>query len=215
MILYGLPVSSYTAKLRLALSWRGIPFEEREPPGGYRSDAWRRIVPMGTLPALDDAGFVLAESEAILEYLEERIPARPLLPQDLRQRAQVRLLARLHDLHVEPKVRALFALVRRPEDRSQLPELKAALDDKLTRLAEVVQPAPYMAGPAPTLADCGFAVTLPLAERLLQALQSPLHLPESLRPWQQALAADTVAQRALSPWRDATETWLRAAGLDA
>jgi glutathione S-transferase len=170
---------------------------------------------MGTIPALDDAGFVLAESETILEYLEERISERPLLPHDLRQRAQVRLLARLHDLHVEPKVRAMFALVRHPENRTELPELKAALEDKLTRLAEVAQPAPYMAGPTPTLADCGFAVTLPLAMRLLQAMQSPLHLPESLLPWQEALAADTVAQRALTPWRDATETWLRAAGLDA
>jgi glutathione S-transferase len=215
MILYGLPVSSYTAKVRLALCWRGIDFEEREPPEGYRSDAWQRIVPMGTIPALDDKGFVLAESEVILEYLEEQIAAKPLLPQDPQQRARVRQLARLHDLHVEPKVRALFPLVRQPEARAQLPQLKAALDDKLARLAQVAQPAPYMAGQTPTLADCGFAVTLPLAGRLLEALKSPLQLPTPLRPWQDALAADAVAQRALAPWRDATEIWLRAADLDA
>jgi glutathione S-transferase len=215
MILYGLPISSYTAKVRLALCWRGIHFEEREPPEGYRSDTWQRIVPMGTIPALDDQGFVLAESEAILEYLEERIAAMPLLPQDPQQRARVRQLARLHDLHVEPKVRTLFPLVRQPEARAQLTQLKAALDDKLARLAQVAQPAPYMAGQTPTLADCGFAVTLPLAGRLLEALKSPLQLPTPLRPWQDALAADAVAQRALAPWRDATEIWLRAADLDA
>ena len=125
---------------------------------------------------------MLAESEAILEYLEERHAERPLLPQNLEQRAQVRLLARLHDLHVEPKVRALFALIRQPQERSQLPQLKAALDDKLARLAQVARPGPYLAGPRPTLGDCGFAVTLPLAERLLGALGSPLRLPEALEP---------------------------------
>jgi hypothetical protein len=72
-----------------------------------------------------------------------------------------------------------------------------------------------MAGQTPTLADCGFAVALPLARRLLEALKSPLQLPTPLRPWQDALAADAVAQRALAPWRDATEIWLRAADLDA
>jgi glutathione S-transferase len=156
----------------------------------------------------------MAESEAILEYLEERYPERSLLPQDPQQRAQVRMLARLHDLHVEPKVRALFALIRQPQERGQLPELKAALDDKLARLAQVARPGPYLAGPRATLADCGFAVTLPLAERLLGALGSPLQWPPSLEPWQSALAADTQAQQALTPWRAATDTWLRAAGLN-
>ena len=214
MILYGLPVSTYTAKVRLALCWRGIAFEEREPPSGYRSETWRQIVPMGTIPAIDDQGFVLAESEAILEYLEERYTEQALLPQDLQQRAQVRLLARLHDLHVEPRVRALFALIREPQQRNQLPQLKAALEDKLDRLTQVARPGPYLAGPQATLADCGFAVSLPLAERLLGALGSPLSWPESLEPWRQALDADRQAQQALSPWRAATDAWLRAAGLN-
>ena len=111
-------------------------------------------------------------------------------------------------------MRAFFALIRQPQERGQLPQLKAQLDDKLVRLAQVARPGPYMAGPKPTLADCGFAVTLPLAERLLGALGSPLRLPEALEPWQQALHADPVAQQALGSWRASTETWLRAAGLN-
>ena len=38
--------------------------------------------PRGRVPVLDD-GFVLPESEVIMEYLEERYPEPPLLPADL------------------------------------------------------------------------------------------------------------------------------------
>lgn len=212
IILYGLPVSSYTTKVRLALRWRGIDHEEREPPGGYKSAAWAERVPMATLPALEHQGFFLAESEAILEYLEEAIAERPLLPLGAQQRAQARMLARLHDLHVEPRVRALFPLIRDPAQRARLPELQAALQDKLERLARAAAPVgPYMAGSAPSLADCGFAVTLPLAERLLQELGQTLVWPARLQDWAQALAQDPLAQAALAPWRTATDHWLAAA----
>jgi glutathione S-transferase len=211
IILYGLPVSSYTAKLRVALHWRGLDFEEREPPGGYRSAGWSERVPMATIPALEHDGFFLAESEAILEYLEEAFAPRPLLPAGAQQRARVRMLARLHDLHVEPRVRALFPLIRDAGQRTRLPELQAALHDKLQRLAQAAQAGPYLAGSHPSLADCGFAVTLPLAQRLLQELGQSLVLPARLEAWSQAMAQDSAAQAALAPWRAATEEWLASA----
>lgn len=108
IILYGAALSSYTAKVRVALHWRGIPYTEQEPPGGYRSDAWSQRVPMGTIPAIEHDGFFLAESEAIIEYLEEAFTGQPLLTGSAQDRARMRALARLHDLHVEPRVRALF-----------------------------------------------------------------------------------------------------------
>lgn len=208
IILYGLPVSTYTAKVRVALRWRGLDFEEREPQGGYRSPSWAQRVPMGTIPAIEHDGFFLAESEAILEYLEEVFPGRSLLPESPQARARARSLARLHDLHVEPRVRALFPLIKDSAQRTRLPELRVALEDRLQRLARAVEPAPFMAGDQPSLADCGFAVTLPLAQRLLQAMGQPLALPARLGPWEQAMAADQAVQAALAPWRAATEDWL-------
>lgn len=166
---------------------------------------------MGTLPALEHDGFLLAESEAILEYLEDAFEDRPLLPESARARARVRSLARLHDLHVEPRVRALFPLIRQVQQRERLPELLAALDDKMQRLIEAVQPQPYLAGGQPSLADCGFAVTLPLAQRLLAELGQAWHLPAQLTLWAEALAHDKSVQAALLPWRQATEAWLDAA----
>ena len=210
IILYGSPLSTYTAKVRLALNWRGLAFEEREPEGGYKSAAWSARVAMGTIPALDHDGFLLAESEVILEYLEETFPDRPLLPAQPQARAVVRCLARLHDLHVEPQVRALFSLIKDPTQSSRLLSLKVSLEDRLQRLATVAVASPCMAGSQPSLADCGFAVTLPLARRLFLELGQPLEIPAKLWVWEDAMAADRTLQQTLAPWRDALEAWLLA-----
>lgn len=210
IILYGSPLSTYTAKVRLALNWRGLAFEEREPEGGYKSAAWSARVAMGTIPALDHDGFLLAESEVILEYLEETFPDRPLLPAQPQARAVVRCLARLHDLHVEPQVRALFSLIKDPTQGSRLLPLKVSLEDRLQRLAMVAVASPCMAGSQPSLADCGFAVTLPLARRLFLELGQPLEIPAKLWVWEDAMAADRTLQLTLAPWRDALEAWLLA-----
>ena len=71
MIFFATPLSSYSAKVRIVLCVKKLPFEEREPPGGYRSAQYRAVVPMGTMPAIQEGNWVLSESEAISEYLEE------------------------------------------------------------------------------------------------------------------------------------------------
>ena len=120
----------------------------------------------------------------------------------------MRALARLHDLHVEPRVRALFPLIRQSEKRDLLPQLLAALDDRLQRLARAAVCGPYLAGERPSVADCGFAVTLPLARCLLQALGHTLDLPGKLKAWEHTMANDSSVQAALLPWNAATEAWL-------
>lgn len=209
IILYGTPLSSYTAKVRMALEYKGIPYSEREPVGGYRSADWRAIIPTGTIPAIDDQGFILGESEAILEYLEERFPEPSMLPGDAAHRARIRGLARLHDLHLEPKVRALFPLVRDPEAARHLPERLAALGAQIDILCRMARPGPFLAGPSPTMADCGFAVSLPLARMILAALGHELRWPELLANWLAAVQREPALAKALEPWHDATLHWLR------
>jgi glutathione S-transferase len=52
--------------------------------------------PKGRVPVLDD-GFTLPESEVIMGYLEDRYPEPALLPADLGDRAQARLLVHRFD----------------------------------------------------------------------------------------------------------------------
>ncbi len=185
--LYGQPLSSYTAKVRVALHWRGLAFEEREPPGGYQSAAWRQRVPMGTLPALEHDGFFLAESEAILEYLEDAFAERPLMPGSAQARARVRTLARLHDLHVEPRVRALFPLIRQPQQRARLPELLSALDDKMQRLTKLRSPSPTWPAPSPAWPIAVLPSPCPWRKDCSKNSDKPgaclRHWPPGPKPW--------------------------------
>ena len=49
------------------------------------------------MPVLDDAGFILPESEVIMQYLDDRYPELPLLPADARARGEARLAVHRFD----------------------------------------------------------------------------------------------------------------------
>ena len=209
MILWGLPVSTYTAKVRIALHAKGMAFEECEPEGGYRSEAWRARVPTGTIPALEVEGVLLAESEAIVEYLEERCPHPSLLPGTPLQRAQARRLARFHDLHLEPTVRALFPLLRDPARATKA--VGDAFDEVEARLGVLTRsahPAPWLAGERLSVADLGMVVIVELTRRLALALGVSLTLPAALQRWLEFACAHPAVQAGMGPWSPAVERWL-------
>lgn len=211
MIFYAMPVSSYSAKVRIVLAVKQVAYDEVVPPGGYRSADYRAIVPMGTMPAIRIGDWVLSESEVINEYLEERYPAPAMLPADLQLRARVRFLCRFHDLYFEPKVRGLFAQVKPAQrDAQQVAALRADIEARIAQLASWVQPQPWLLTPTISLADCGPLVNLPLAGMLLAACGQPIVLPPVLQGWLDTSAASAPVRQALDPWHAATQAWLTA-----
>jgi glutathione S-transferase len=95
MRLYWHPFSLFPRRARIALREKAIPCEEVEvdlPGGATRAPEFRRLNPFGQVPVLEDDGLVIYESLAILEYLEERHPALPLLARDPATRARTRQL---------------------------------------------------------------------------------------------------------------------------
>ncbi len=209
MIFYASALSSYSAKVRLVLCVKNVAFTECAPPGGYRSQEYRSMVPMGSLPAIRIGDWVLSESEAINEFLEERYPEPAMLPHDLQQRAKVRFLCRFHDLYLEPAVRALFGHVKPPtRDSERVGQLRQEIERRLDQLAQWSAPAPYLLTPQISLADCGPLVTVPLAAQVLAACGQPILLPARLREWLEATGQHPAVERALAPWRLATSAWL-------
>jgi len=100
MRLYTQSRNSAGERVRIALHLKGMGYDYVAIPSLPRGD-YRRINPQGLMPALEIEGKVIAQSTAILEFLEETHPSPPLLPADPVGRAEVRGFAQLiaSDLH--------------------------------------------------------------------------------------------------------------------
>jgi len=89
-------------RVRIALHLKGIDFDY-VPRQSLSAEAFFAINPQGLLPALQVDGRVIAQSSAILEYIEETRPGPSLLPADPVLRAQTRAFA----AHITSEMHAL------------------------------------------------------------------------------------------------------------
>ncbi len=198
--IYTIPVSLYSAKLRILLRHKGLVWEELPPPGGYGSAEYRQIVPAGNLPALRDGSFLLADSEAIAEYLNEVHPEPPMLPDTPAGRAIVRERSRYHDTRLEPAVRALFPYMpERKREGFEAERHTDALADRLDGLGKVLGKSPPSA--MLTLADCGFPVTLCWLDLLIPLLGLPVDIPAPVLEYRDGLYRHKAVAEEMADYR--------------
>lgn len=161
-VLHGYWRSSAAYRVRIGLALKGI--EARRVAvhlrkGEQRGEAWRAVNPAGLVPVWHEENFTLAQSLAILEYLEETWPHPALLPADPRPRAIVREIALTIacDVHPLGNLRVLDKLTqdfgadvatRAAWNRHWIALGFAAVE---ARLAETM--GRFAVGDAPTLAD--------------------------------------------------------------
>lgn len=107
--LYGYWRSSSSWRVRIGLNLKSIPFENRPVDlraGEQHGAEHLARNPAGQVPVLEieDGGRLhrLAQSMAILEFLDERFPSPPLLPADPIGRARVRMLAEHVNSGIQP-----------------------------------------------------------------------------------------------------------------
>jgi maleylacetoacetate isomerase len=158
--------SSAAFRVRIALNLKGIAYHAEYvhlPKGAHREEAYGKVNPQGLVPTLvTDDGVELAQSLAIMEYLEETKPDPALLPRDAKGRARVRSISDLIACEIHPlnNLRTLQYLKRalgRSEDdvntwyRHWIADGLAKLEGMLTRTPGT---GTYCHGDAPTMADC-------------------------------------------------------------
>jgi len=91
--LYDCATAPSPRRARLLLAEKGVAHETVEVDlrhGEQLGDAYRRINPQGTVPALrTDEGLLLTDNAAITAYLEARFPQPPLLGSTPQEKAEI------------------------------------------------------------------------------------------------------------------------------
>ncbi|HEU4645487.1 MAG TPA: maleylacetoacetate isomerase [Burkholderiales bacterium] len=105
MKLYTYFRSSAAFRVRIALNLKGLDYQPtfvHLAKGEHRKPEYAAVNPQGLLPALEVDGALLAQSIAIMEYLEEAHPQPPLLPKHPLERARVRSLSLIVACEIHP-----------------------------------------------------------------------------------------------------------------
>jgi len=132
LALYSYWRSSCSWRVRIGLALKGVPYQYRAVnllSDEQFSPTHRGRSPLAQVPALEveEAGTTshLAQSVAILEWLDERFPSPPLLPADPLGRARVRALAEHVNAGIQP--------YQNSAPRKWLHAVRAGLEDEWTR----------------------------------------------------------------------------------
>jgi glutathione S-transferase len=168
-VLYHLPLSPFSRKVRLALAEKRIPFELRIERVWERREEFLGLNPACTVPVLqEDNGLAIADSMAICEYLDEAYPDQPLLGRTLGERAEVRRLVAWFDGKFYAEVtRNLFyerqmkrMLGRGNPDAAALRAGYANLKPHLDYLGWLAETRPWLGGSTLGLADLAAAAQI-------------------------------------------------------
>ncbi len=106
MQLYTFFRSSTSFRLRIALAWKGLPYESQYvslPKMEQRAADYLALNPQGLVPSLvDDAGHVFTQSMAMIEYLDERYPTPSLMPGGIEYKWYVRAASQIIGCEIHP-----------------------------------------------------------------------------------------------------------------
>lgn len=200
MHLYFHPRSANSRRVLMTAIHLGVPLD-RVPvameSGGHRSPAFLQLNPNGKVPLLDDDGFLLWESHAIMAYLAERAPGQTLYPAEPRARADVNRWLFWCAYHFTPAVGRIsrervskHLLGGGTPDMAAIAEGEASLREAARVLDAHLAGREWVAGKGLTLADFAIAAPLMHTERAALPVLDFAHLQawfvrmQALDAWQ-------------------------------
>jgi glutathione S-transferase len=172
LTIYGADLSSPSNKVRFVANELGLDYTYKSVnlvSGENRSEEHLKLHPAGKVPVIDDDGFVLFESNAIIRYLATKHES-PLYPAGARQRALVDQWADFVAHHIATAVsrvlvnRVFAPFLNQEVDERSITEGLAFLERFLPVLDAPLQERRYLAGGELTLADFNLLAAIDPAE---------------------------------------------------
>lgn len=165
VILYGINLSTFTRKVRLALLEKGIEHCLEVAPMG--SPKVRALHPLGKIPVIEDAGVTVPDSSVIIAYLERVYPDRPLYPADAATLARALWLEEYADTRLREATLTYFSerVVKpvfqgKPADEAALAAASGPRDDAFAYLEKELPASGLAVGGALSVADVAIGAQL-------------------------------------------------------
>lgn len=171
MKVYGMAASSVTQKVLTVFAEKDHEYELVEVnilKGEDKLPEHLSRQPFGEIPVVEDDGFWLYESRAIIRYLDQRLPGPALTPPGVRERALMEQWISVEQSYFSGPVWRIvqsgpvYDAVQRAADPELFPprpdaaavaEAKAQVGHTLDVVEEALSKQPYLAGPAFSLAE--------------------------------------------------------------
>lgn len=153
--LYNVPLSGNCHKVRLMLSLLGVKHEVVPidmAKGEHKTPEYLKINPLGKVPAIDDGGTVIWDSQAILVYLARKYGTKDWFPDDAAGMAEVVkwLAFATHEIWNGPAIARAIIKFNRPLD---LPAAQKLANDALGIMDGWLKTHDWLACGRPTVAD--------------------------------------------------------------
>lgn len=210
--LHGYPVSNYFNAARAALIEVDAEFAI-VPTRASQDEAFLAQSAMGKIPYLATPQGCIAETVAILEYLEDARLGRSLYPVDPFERARARQVINIVQVYIETPLRSLFPGVFMGGDNraETVATVRPVVERAIRALARLVSFSPFMIGANLTHADVFAFYNLDLCERVWRhsygasLLDSVAGLPD----WHAMMLERPSTQVVLADFAPAFATYLR------
>ena len=158
--LYGVGLSPFVRKVMLALEHLEIDYQSTPTFPGDQSQDFRRISPLGKIPALDHDGFTVSDSSVICRYLS-RLARGRLYPDDAQDEARACWLEEFADSKLVEACAGLFQerllkpkMLNEPTDENRIQQIvEEQLPDLLRYLERVTPDSGYLVGDLLSVAD--------------------------------------------------------------
>ena len=162
MKVYGHPMSTCTRKVLTTLAEKGHEAEfvmvdimkgEQKLPAAIARQ------PFGVVPAIDDDGFVLYESRAIIRYLDEKLPGTKLSPPEAQDRALMEQWISVEASYMSPKAMVIVMnnmfgpMMGKTPDTDAVAKATESLGHTLDITDKALANHDFLAGKAFSLAD--------------------------------------------------------------